>query len=398
MKLVVVNDMHPLQNPGAASIAYSLACSAKDEWDVEYWCGWNNSNHKPDDSVIPVRSFNVKTTLERQRLENLGRKLCAEFLPGKVFWWFLLQIFKSRPDVVWVHQIGTRFPRSILIITRLLGIRTVWTIHDFGLILPRKLYPRDLGIIDSEVDIFMELLPSHSNDESRSTFSGIEHSFILKLRLIIIRGLTHLTNQMIFISPMQQQIYSRFGFRSRSIIPNGVDSCECDKNSIVRDSKSILFAGRSTGKGFELLLQALEKNLEFHLHLAGGLDLQHQAQRRLESTSFTYHGALNSSEVHSLIHKVDMVSVASECFDVYPTITLEALRHGSYPITTKVTGNFRLVESISYHLLLEYGSPIDLKGILDSINLVSSTNQEIREKLPTVKQVFGDYRSYLIKS
>ena len=329
MKLVVVNDMHPIQAPGAASIAYSLARSARDTWNVEFWCGWGSASSRVSDSDLHVKSFLVDIDLERRRLENLARKLWAEFFPGKIFWWFFLQIIRSRPDVIWVHQIGVRFPRSILLITKLLRIRTVWTIHDFGLILPRKLYPRDLGIDDSEVDNFVLQLPHLITNKSKFNLEKIEYSNVLKLRLKLLLGLASFANQIIFISPLQQQIYSVFGFQSKVVIPNGVELCSCKINAEDKDSKSILFAGRSTGKGFQFLLSAMLSNPEFHLHLAGGEELRDYASRRLEDSRFTYHGHMNSSEIYKLIHSVTLVSVASECFDVFPTITLEALRHGA---------------------------------------------------------------------
>ena len=131
MRLVVVNDMHPFQTPGAASIAYTMAKGARDIWSVEFWCGWDSANSQEEDSDLQIKSFSVDIGLERRKLENLVRKLWAEFFPGRIFWWFFLQTLRSRPDVIWVHQIGVRFPRSILLITRLLRIRTVWTVHDF---------------------------------------------------------------------------------------------------------------------------------------------------------------------------------------------------------------------------------------------------------------------------
>ncbi len=396
MKLVVINDMHPLQNPGAASIAYSLAANAQTEWDVEYWCGWQFSKDPIENSLVNTKSFKVDVTRERRRLESLPRRLWGEFFPGKVFWWFVFHVIKTRPDVLWVHQIGTRFPRSIFVFTKLFGIKTVWTIHDYGLILPRKLYPRDLGILDSAVDTFIDQLQSFSHDKHKLKFSGIDYSLILKMRLVVVRALARLCSQMIFISSMQQQIYSCFGIHSKVVISNGIEPCACKVSSKARFRNSILFAGRATGKGFEQLLNALVENPEMHLHLAGGPELKLQAKRRLESSRFSYHGMLNSSEIHSLLHSVEMVSVASECFDVYPTITLEALRYGSFPITTKVTGNFPLVNSISPRLILEYGKSIDLNAISSSIDFSSTWGKEVRDNLPTVKQVLAEYQSYLI--
>lgn len=388
--------MHPLQNPGAASIAYSLAAEAPIEWDVEYWCGWKFTKHQSEISLVNTKIFKVNDIREKKRLESLPRRLWGEFFPGKVFWWFVFNLIKSRPDVLWVHQIGIRFPRSIFVFTKLFGIKTICTVHDFGLILPRKLYPRDLGVRDSEVDNFIDQLQSFSNDKRRFKFSGVEYSVVLRMRLAVVRTLTGMCSQLIFISPMQQEIYSCFGFKSKIVIANGVEPCECQEILEERFPNSILFAGRATGKGFEQLLTALVKHPEIHLHLAGGPELKFQAERFLETTRFSYHGMLNKNEIQNLLHSVEMVSVASECFDVYPTITLEALRHGSVPITTKVTGNSPLVSLISPQLVLEYGKTIDLSAICSSIGFFSSRGKEFRENLPTVHQVFADYQNYLI--
>jgi glycosyltransferase involved in cell wall biosynthesis len=89
------------------------------------------------------------------------------------------------------------------------------------------------------------------------------------------------------------------------------------------------------------------------LTAAGGLDLKEIGLKYLGNDQFTYLGFLEPSELFKQIHKSELVSVLSECFDVYPTIALEAFMHNSIPITSLSTGIVQLVEKSGCGIILD---------------------------------------------
>jgi glycosyltransferase involved in cell wall biosynthesis len=152
---------------------------------------------------------------------------------------------------------------------------------------------------------------------------------------------------------------------------------------------NILFAGRHNENGLELLLEAIKKKSDTHLHLAGGFRLVELAQEKLENDRFTYHGLLSSDKIAKLLHQVQLVSVLSQCFDVYPTITIEALSHKIPVLTTNLTGNSNLVSKLSDSLVINYGQIPDLKQVQE----ILSNPKLIFPEIITVKDSWKSYKS-----
>jgi glycosyltransferase involved in cell wall biosynthesis len=174
-----------------------------------------------------------------------------------------------------------------------------------------------------------------------------------------------MADHVIAISSLQAKILSLLGFRITGEIANGIDKCKCPEQ--IRMNKSILFAGRPNAKGLDQVMQAVSKS-DWHLHLAGPNRLQEISSQTLLPSQYTYHGALSRGDLFELLHQVQVVAVLSECFDVYPTITIESLRHGTAVITTITTGNSTLVRSISEDLILKYASTPQLKILENVLN------------------------------
>jgi glycosyltransferase involved in cell wall biosynthesis len=103
------------------------------------------------------------------------------------------------------------------------------------------------------------------------------------------------------------------------------------------------------------------------LYLAGNTRLQEIATEYLDLDRFTYFGEVNQTKIFELVHEVDVVSVLSQCFDVYPTITLEALSHHTPVITTELTGNVKLVKMLSGFLVIRVGIKPNLRDIREKV-------------------------------
>ncbi len=178
------------------------------------------------------------------------------------------------------------------------------------------------------------------------------------------------------------------------MVSNGANKCSCvSKLNTNTNELQVLFAGRPNAKGLELLLQAISEYPNSHLHLAGPSRLAELAELYLEPTKYTYHGFLNSIEVYELIHRVDVVSVLSQCFDVYPTITLEALAHGTPVMTTSLTGNSSLVHSMSNELVVPFAHVPNLTKIAELLGSQSLVFPEV----PNVREIWKQYEEILIQ-
>jgi glycogen synthase len=86
--------------------------------------------------------------------------------------------------------------------------------------------------------------------------------------------------------------------------------------------------------------------------LAGPEELRNVAEAFPGKLKYKYLGNLDRAQVFQEIHKVSMVYLASDCFDVFPTTGIEAIRHGAIPIVSDTTGLRELVHDISPNLVL----------------------------------------------
>ncbi len=391
MKIVFLNDLHPLAAPGAASVAYSLALEASREHQVEFWCSEISGVPRPIDSQINVKIRQISEVRTQKMNGNVPHRLYFELLGLRELVWVIRQIKTTKPTHIWIHQIGNRFPKLVIPICRIFGISTLTTLHDFGAILGRKLYPSDFGWSPEHTDAHIAQIdrkpPSIKNSQ------GFKE-LLVKARRTLVRYWLNQSSATVCISELQQEILRSFGFKIARVVANGVDECSCvSKLSTGTNELSVLFAGRPNAKGLEFLLHALSEYPNFHLHLAGPDRLVEIANNYFGPEKYTYHGILNSGEIYELIHKVDLVSVLSQCFDVYPTITLEALAHSTPAITTSLTGNASLVHSLSHELVVPFGQVPDLKRISEFLR----TQTLVFPKVPYVHEVWKQYEKILIQ-
>lgn len=357
-KVVIVNDLHPSELPGAATISHDFARAVSNLCDAEFWFSETETSPAPPPSDLQYRIFRSSNRKLSRVASNLLYRLGSEIFDFKSLKWFYQNLRESNPDLIWIHQIGFRFPRSILLLCRLRGIRTIMTVHDFGLILPRKLFPADIGIRD---DISKENLKLKWKIRRIFSTVGIKTKVLYLLRLKFLTFFHNRLTELICISEMQSKIYRGFGFRVLTTIPNGIAKCSCS-NSPDRESRSILFAGRPYGKGLGPLLLSVRES-DWHLYLAGNSELRFRASEVLSESQFTYLGTLSRDEIYRVIHQVSCVSVLSECFDVYPNILLEALRHGTLAVATENVGNIELVRTLDPELIFRQNSTLNLEKL-----------------------------------
>lgn len=339
---VILNDLHPDYQPGAATIAFETSQMLGFQYKVEFWCTSNRINSIENANRNPqIRTLQTRPWFDAILKKRFYLMVYAEFLNFHRLLWLSINLLRIRPRVLWMHQIGNRFPRSIILVARMLKVKTVITLHDFSLIVPGKIYPADLDIDGIREGDSWESKLICATPKS-SVKNGRLFSNFFRVRRSILKYLLNRVDVVFTISPMQKSILGLFGFRDSVVLPNGIASCECllDRKNMQSDgSLRILFAGRPIGKGLERLVKAIAKTDGVKLVLAGESTINDIASMTLPADQIEYIGVISRSEILKVIHSVDLVAVLSECFDVFPTITLEAIAHGTPVITTKNTGN-----------------------------------------------------------
>ena len=396
-RLAIITDLNPVSNPGANRVAFEYAMSAQRIFETEFWTSMSSSvsDFDKDSRNIKMRTFLVNDRFLHFPQKSPVHKSIRELSSLRALISVLFWIRTFRPNIVWVHQIGNVFPYTIFLLFRLFRISTIFTLHDFGVLVPRKLFPRDLNCGESLVPLLYaqeherlgKLLAKHSVKNRMTRFRlSIQRSILRKATLIS-------------ISSLQKTIFEANGFKVDHVFANGVKKCVCPKH-YVREDDSILFAGRLTGKGFEKVVDVLNSCRELHLHIAGKKELENEAVKLLTPDRFTYHGELGQNELNQLLHKVRFTAILSECFDVYPSLLLEAVVHGSYPLTYPTVGNSSILRAVSDHLVCEYATQIScskLNHINSDIELESKLGI-VAESLETFEDAFQKYRDVITAS
>ena len=393
MKIFIVNDFHPSELQGAATIAHNYHKALNNSIDSRFYCGSQKSFVTEQNNEFFL-GLNFSEDATRIRVfKKLNKYLSKSLATSRL----LLAVLSSRPDVVWFHQIGHRFGYFTIILVKLLRVNTVLTFHDFGGIKKGKLYPRDLSLSDDAVDGWI----NHNLrcDLSKSQMSSVKFATNFlgyfsrrRFRRIYIRAVSqYFVDELLYISKLQKTIYCLFGFKSGLVVPNPIEPCKCNFVEDANDGKikSILFAGRAIGKGLEKIAQAVSIT-DFKLHLAGKTELLTRALIYLPPEQIIYHGEVSRNDLFLIIHKVNMVCVPSICFDVYPTITIESLSHGTPVLTHQTCGGIDLFPSGSVYLQ-PYDHPIDLAKI-SFPKIEKFTSNDISDVIVQFKLMFQEIK------
>lgn len=374
-RIAIINDLHPSEQAGAASIAFRVFQEMNFSIPSQYWSTVLGIN-KPANQLPNERRYVVsKKSAERSNL-GLRGKVITEYLNVAPLIWLWKLIKVEKPSAIFVHQIGNRFPRTLLPLLYLLRIPVYTTLHDFSWIIPRKLFPGDLHIP------IEDLILNSTNGTFKISGNRLNvgqswiRVFIYKVRLHFNRIILNRFTETIAISHLQSLIYSSFGFKINHLIPNTVEKCGCSiKQAVKRQGIVLLFAGRPYGKGLHEAFRVTRENVGAVIYLAGPVELRSIAQKNLFPDQYKFLGNLTPEELFRVLHEVDFVIVLSECFDVYPTITLEAIAHGVPVITNKNTGNSHLVADINPNLVIENEQHLSLFDIQRQLEKTNGTNK-----------------------
>jgi len=276
-----------------------------------------------------------------------------------------------RPDLIWYHNINNEWSWSVLRIN-LFQSKRVITLHDLSSISRMKLTPEDLSSLETS--------------EPRNTK-------LQKIRNAIIRF--HLRQVIaIGIGDQCSKILQEHQIKIVSTIPNRIPSCQ-HFESYSKIENSVLFAGRENLKGLAEIAKAVNLSADWKLFLAGEKILNDFARSYCPEEKIVWLGKLSHTELLVKIHSMELVAVCSQYYDNFPTVALEAMVHGSIPITTEITGVSELVREISPALVFKVGdipSLVLVREFLDSKPLVP---RRIIELITGVDLQLNQYLQFL---
>jgi hypothetical protein len=370
LKIVVLNDLHPSQQGGAASIALQNARFLAAENQVEFWCTGTSSKEVPAEAGLKLRIFKYGRFKKLFQENFRVSKIYFEFIDLRITSRCVINVIRFKPDLVWIHQIGNRFPKSITFAFRILRIPTVQTFHDFTLLVPGKLFPSHFGWSNSEVDLMVSKLENGELETPKLQTSNLLSSLALMLRFKLLMKLAMLNSRNIVVGPQQERIFRLFGLKKATLLPNITNNCVCPnlQKSKVPGELRILFAGRPAGKGLGIISRLVQNTPHAHLDLAGDSDLLNYLPYDFPQNKFTFLGKLEHSELLRSIHNYDFVSVLSECFDVYPSILIEAIEHSSRVLCTSTVGNHSAITSEQFGYQLAYDLDFNRISLTNLIN------------------------------
>lgn len=328
--IAVLTDKPPTV-PGANLVAWKFALEASKFFKVSFLIG----SPVPNSTILRQASFDVFYIESERRVDRLISKLFYHLgLYGCIKVFKVLRFAQiNKISAIWVHQIGIEIPLIVLSVLRVFGFPTVMTLHDFTLLSKHKLYPDDLSWKNER---FQCLSAEITCGSIKARLRPFKYRARARINRLITSGA-----MIVPISILQRNIFTALGFKLEAAIPNGVDPCKC-KGFLNREPNSVLFAGRQIGKGLERVFKLLECNPRLVLHLAGPKELELMARKRISQNRYTYHGFLSHRDLLLLIHQVSYVAVLSSCYDVFPSIVLEAIEHGAIPICSTTVGNQHL--------------------------------------------------------
>ena len=372
MPIVILSDFHPRNIlGGGGAIAHEFYQSLL-ELNVasEFW-----STGNPLDDTSEEKFF--ESRVSKYRIINFFQVCIINRCTLRVIW----KLYKKRPNILWVNAIGNRISFSVVLVSRALGIRTFVTLHDF------------LPINQTKIGLFGSGLYRHLDLSRIIVEKGMHH----RLRRKILTFYVNRANGIFAVGPLQCKILKSFGVSVKAWVPNGVANCthKTTDSKSARKRSGILFAGRFHRKGLEYLIDGLlQSKSRPKLLLAGGMDLFDYAKTRLPEEDIHYFGTVSRQTLHEIIHEVELVCVLSQYFDPYPTIGLEAIRHGALIIATKTSGISHYFTGVGDILINGINQVPDLDKILGNTENFEELNSKIDLQIPQPLEVVKLYLTF----
>jgi len=376
--VVVINDFHPSEQPGAATEALNSAIriASNGSFRVQFHYGGKISRNFYAEELFCSQ-------IQRLRIQNFllsksDRLISARFLKLIIrhlnLCRFMPTIIRNRHSTFVLHSIGTFFPLSMILILNALRVKVCLVHNDFSYLLPGKVYPHH----------FLEKAKINASLNMSKEFAQlkIEKSSI---RRYILRAVCNSMTTQGSLTRLQGDILRANGFQCDNSLVQTVETCRCSEinnspNLFVKSRIQILFIGRPIGKGFQDLIDLVQSSYSLRLVAVGSNSLSEILTKALPYDKFEFLGRLNPPEIFSAIHNSHVVWARSVYFDVGPLTILEALSHGVPVVCTPITGNAEHARKLMPSLVQPLSFVPDERYIHDVVEKWKSGKRQQKSK------------------
>lgn len=266
-------------------------------------------------------------------------------------------LISEDPDVVHVHNLYPLFSPSVLVACRKAQKPVVMTVHNFGLTCPHWSHYRKGRICElcANGNVMWCVLNNCQENVFESTGYALR-SGVARLFRLYHQNVT----RFIALTGFARQSLISAGFRPACIdvFPNMIDLPE--EMADPRKGHYAAFAGRiSPEKGVETMISAAALLPDVLFSIAGSGPLLARSQRR-SLPNIRFRGLLASPELSEFFSKARFLVVPSRCYEMCPTVILEAMAMGLPVIASRIGGLPEIVQDGVSGLLFEPGDAEDL--------------------------------------
>lgn len=271
-----------------------------------------------------------------------------------------------RPDVAYVHNIYPLISPVVYHVLHELRVPIVQVLHDFRPICPNGWFYNRLGICER---------CKFGNYFQAIRFRCMRNSYWLSavyaaiMAYARISGSLYKIDKFLCLSEFSRQKLISVGFASQRILvlPHGIESSTITPN--VSPGDYFAYLGRlSPEKGLWTIIRAVERLDNVTLKIAGTGPLAKPLEdyiRQNGISNIELVGFLSGSAKADFLGRSTAVVVASEWYEMFGLVILEAWAAGKPVIGSRVGSIPNIVEHLRTGLLFEPGNDSDLAGQIE---------------------------------
>lgn len=369
MRILVVSNFYPPFAVGGAEIVahrHARELIARGH-EVEVFAG------------RPPRAGQSGGEIEFETIDGVGVHILTlrSLNPDAAFRWgaagraFRATALHFRPDVVHFHNV-TGLGANLVLEAKLLGLRTVCTVHDHWGYCVRNTLRRPEGFVCRNTEECHFCVPNVSDDSGKALPFRLARDYV--------RVCLAMVDHLVFPSRYLAEAYRAEGFdpARMSVQTNGVDldRFQSAPRKGAGGPLHVAVVGYlGEHKGFDLLFEAIDRLLaqpplagRWKIEIAGDGHMREKiaalAARPEYCDQVVFHGRLDQDEIPRLMARADVVLLPSVWPENEPVVMLEAIAAGAAQLASRIGGHVDLVDDGRTGLLFESGDARDLAAKL----------------------------------
>lgn len=272
----------------------------------------------------------------------------------------LSEIARFKPDILHVHNFFPLATPSVFFAAKSLGVKTVFTLHNFRILCANGLLLRE----NKPCELCVSNGPTPA--VIHGCYQGSRLASLAVARMIRryqgAQRWEDFVDQFIVLTNFAKSIYLRAGIPENkiSIKPNFIfhPAGEFNPQLQTRSTRKVVFVGRLSGeKGISTLLKAKKPTDNYQLNILGDGELGDVVKSAAaRDKNIVWHGRVSSKEVYAAISDADLLVFPSECYENFPISILEAMAHGRPVVASRIGGIPEIVQDGETGFLFEPGN------------------------------------------